>query len=92
MSRQRFAEAIKGIALISAFIAFLATCATLVSWWDSTWREAIRSIAPAKASRLRERRTRRGTAYRNKMKRYRAKAALEHEQEQVWSRSSRNCL
>jgi hypothetical protein len=30
---------LKGSALVAGFIGFLATCAALIAWWDSTWQK-----------------------------------------------------
>jgi hypothetical protein len=34
-------DRLKGDALVCTFLGFLATCAALVSWWDTTWRVAV---------------------------------------------------
>jgi hypothetical protein len=36
-------DMLNSVALIVTFIGFLATCASLIDWWDSTWRIAVRS-------------------------------------------------
>jgi hypothetical protein len=40
-------DRLKGAALVCTFLGFLATCAALVSWWDTTWRIA---VEPTRAS------------------------------------------
>ena len=34
-------DTLKGAALIATFFGFLATCAALVSSWDTTWKVAV---------------------------------------------------
>jgi hypothetical protein len=34
-------DRLKGAALGCTFLSFLAICAALVSWWDTTWRVAV---------------------------------------------------
>jgi hypothetical protein len=37
-------DMLKGLALVAAFVGFLSTCAALIAWWDSTWREAVSPV------------------------------------------------
>jgi hypothetical protein len=39
-----FLDTLKAVTLVAAFIGFLATCAALVEWWDTTWRIAVSPI------------------------------------------------
>jgi hypothetical protein len=34
-------DTIKGLALIATLIGFIATCATWINMWESTWQSAV---------------------------------------------------
>jgi hypothetical protein len=40
-------DALKGTALITAFLGFIATCVTWISIWDSTWQAAVEPVRGA---------------------------------------------
>jgi hypothetical protein len=40
-------DTLKGVALVIAFLGFLATCATWIHIWDSTWQAAVEPIRGA---------------------------------------------
>ena len=44
LNRPSTLDMLKGVALVAVFIGFLATCAALVEWWDTTWRIAVEPI------------------------------------------------
>ena len=40
-------DTLKGAALIAAFLGFIATCATWIHIWDSTWQAAVEPVRGA---------------------------------------------
>ena len=40
-------DTIKGLALIATLIGFIATCATWIHIWDSTWQAAVAPVRGA---------------------------------------------
>jgi hypothetical protein len=37
-------DTLKGLALITAFIAILATMGLAIRWWDTTWKAAVNPV------------------------------------------------
>jgi hypothetical protein len=37
-------DTLKGVALVIAFLGFIATCATWIHIWDSTWQAAVEPV------------------------------------------------
>jgi hypothetical protein len=37
-------DTLKGVALVIAFFGFIATCATWIHIWDSTWQAAVEPV------------------------------------------------